>query len=259
MVLAFVSSKYNMNLAEEKNDIVANAVQLIEKYGNNLFFIKGTDKKLEDKRILSPIAIRDNSLSPYKYGLINNNFEVVVNPIYDVIVDDVLSNNQLIRVGKTVPVVYESSEDSDVGEIHLKERYGVVDTEGRTILDTIFDNIYFSDNFNLIIVSNGPTNMHQGAGLFERSGKEIIPVGSFYKIYGYNKGLARVIKKNKWGIINTEGKLLLPTVYDNIWSFERNDFDSIIVEKNGVKSHISITDIFSGKYINNNNPDDLPF
>lgn len=249
----------NLHNDKKSEEAFANAVSLIEEYGDNIAILHCVNKDLEDKRILIPIAIRKNECSPYKLGLIDKSYKIIVNPNFDVIADDVLYRNQLIRVGITVPVVYERSKVSGKDEIHLRERYGVIDTNGKSILETKFDDIYFSDGWNLIIVSNGPTNIIQGSGLFDRSGNNILPVGSYYKIYGFSKGLARVIKGGKWGIINSHGKLLLPTIYDNIWNFEGKDYNSIIVEKDGIQSKISFSDIKEGKIIPNRKTDSLPF
>ena len=54
--------------------------------------------------------------------------------------------------------------------------------------------------------------------------------------------------------------VIFPTIYNNIWNFDGKDYDSIIVEKDGVKSYIAISDIIRGKIIPNNKySDDLPF
>lgn len=251
-----IDDMFNDNISEA---VIANAASLIEDYGENIAILHGINKELEDKRILIPIAVRKDNYSPYKYGLIDKAYKIIVKPEFDVIADNVLYNKQLILVGKTVPVVYERSIGSNNGEIHLRERYGVIDTKGKTILEPKFDDIYFSENYNLIIVSNGPTNINQGSGLFDRSGKEILPIGSYHKIYGFYRGLARVIRGGKWGIINSYGKLLLPVIYDNIWNFDGKDYSSIIVEKDGIKSNIPLSDIVNGKYISNKYSNDLPF
>ena len=253
------SDKINFNdlLNDSKTyETIDNAVSLLEDYGDNCVILNSVDSKIEQSQILFPLAVRKDKFRPYKYGLIDKDYKIIAEPKYDVIVDNVFIHEQLIRVGKTVPVVYERPKTS----FQLMERYGVIDTHGNTILEPEFDDIYFADNFNLIVVSNGPTNTNQGAGLFDRFGKEILPMGTYYKIYGFYKGLVRVIKDGKWGIINSQGKLLLPTIYNNIWNFDGKDYDSIIVEKDGVKSYIAISDIIRGKIIPNYKySDDLPF
>lgn len=193
-------------------------------------------------------------------GLVNNQLEIVVEPKYDAIVDDVFSDKQLIRVGLTTPVVYGEDRD-DISTIHLRLRFGVIDTTGRTILKPIYDNISLEENYNLIVVENGPTSLIQGAGLFNRDGEVIIPIGKFHKIFGFNKGLARVISptdNNKWGIIDDKGRTVLPTEYDQIWKFEDKPVNSVRTVKDGKVIDYGFDELMSIAK-NNEYTDDLPF
>ena len=115
-----IDDMFNDNISEA---VIANAASLIEDYGENIAILHGINKELEDKRILIPIAVRKDNYSPYKYGLIDKAYKIIVKPEFDVIADNVLYNKQLIQVGKTVPVVYERSIGSNNGEIHLRERW----------------------------------------------------------------------------------------------------------------------------------------
>lgn len=248
------------------NDSVANrldnASDIISKYGDNIAFLSTCNNDIEKRRYLTPIAVRENRLSQYKYGLINDKLEIVVRPIYDTIVDDVFNAFQLIRVGITTPVIY--GDNSNVAAtVHLRQRFGVLDTTGKTILENKYDFISIQNNYKIIIVTNGPTSLIQGAGMYSNTGEEIIPIGNVRKIFDFHDGLglARFISNNnKWGIISVDGKILLPALYDNIWKFEEKDFDSAIVEKQNTQLKIPFSDIKQGKFINTiDSADDLPF
>lgn len=238
-----------------------NASDLISKYGDNLVFLKTANKQLEESRLLTPIAVREHFTQPYKMGLINEDLEIVIEPKYDTIADDVMQKNQLIRVGVTTPVIYGDGADS-ISTVHLRLRFGVVDTMGNTILEPKYDGISFEDNYSLIVITNGPTSMVQGAGLFNREGKEIVPIGKYHKIFGFSKGLARVVSannNNKWGIIDKNGKEILPAEYDQIWKFDEKDVDSVRTVKNGVTKDYGFEELLSGNSAEEYNADDLPF
>lgn len=237
-----------------------NASDLLSKYGDNLVFLRTANKKLEESRLLTPIAVREHFTQPYKMGLVNDEFEIVVEPKYDTIIDDVIQVKQLIRVGVMTPVIY--GEDKDVvSTIHLRLRFGVLDINGKTILKPIYDAISFEDNYNLIIVTNGPTSIVQGAGIFNREGKEIVPLGLYRKIFDFSKGLARVVSaydNNKWGIIDESGRVVLPTEYENIWRFEGKNVDSVRTVKNGVTIDYGFDELLSKGNVEYNS-EDLPF
>ena len=71
-----------------------NASDLISKYGDNLMFLRTANKQLEESRLLTPIAVREHFTQPYKMGLINDDLEIVIEPKYDTIVDDITQKNQ---------------------------------------------------------------------------------------------------------------------------------------------------------------------
>ena len=237
-----------------------NASDHITKYGDNLVFLRTTNKDLEERRLLTPIAVREHVLKPYKLGLINDELEIVVEPQYDTIVDDVLYDNQLIRVGITTVVIYDEDK-TGVSTTHLRQRFGVIDTTGRMIIAPKFDNISFEENYNLIVVENGPTSLLQGAGLFDREGKEILPLGAYRKIFDFSNGLARVVSStdnNKWGIIDDRGRTILPTEYDQVWKFDGKNVDSVRTVKNGIVIDYGFDELKS--MINRIDfSDDLPF
>lgn len=93
-------------------------------------------------------------------------------------------------------------------------------------------------------------------GVLDMEGNEIVPFGKYDWIDGFERGLARVrtpkvyAKKEgspkvfgKWGIINEKGEEVLPLEYDSVWNFLGKNYDTIIVEKNGITSKIRFVDL----------------
>ncbi len=108
-------------------------------------------------------------------------------------------------------------------------------------------------------------------GVYDSNGNVIVALGKYEWISQFWKGLARVyiwevVKKDntislddfnynngiridgndgvvyhyrkRWGIINDKGEEVVPPTYDSVWNFYNKDFDSIILEKNGMKYEV---------------------
>lgn len=72
-------------------------------------------------------------------------------------------------------------------------------------------------------------------------GKCVVPFGNYSWIEPFNYGVARVVRNQKWGIIDTSGKEVLPLEYDNIRSVESMNNNAIIeCYKDGKKQIINI-------------------
>ena len=113
--------------------------------------------------------------------------------------------------------------------------FGIEDTDGRTILPALYRLIKFSDTGNVITVQDNDYHY----ALFNKDGKEIVPVGKYSFICQVERGFTRVkIAKDEWGIIDQEGNEMLRNL-DEIWGFN-NAHDSFVVTKNGVRYTLSI-------------------
>ena len=112
-------------------------------------------------------------------------------------------------------------------------------------MDQEFDGILVSTYKDIITVHD----RGKGYAVYDREGHEIVPFGRYDWIDGFDMGLARVkIGKhtnaildsdNKWGIIDTQGNVVLPLEYNNIWNFYGKKRRNTKVEKNGVCEEIS--------------------
>lgn len=65
-------------------------------------------------------------------------------------------------------------------------------------------------------------------------GDFIQPKIGYQLISGFYKGFSRVKQNDKWGIVDTEGRIVVPIEYDNIWNFVgRYDRSTTRMERKG--------------------------
>lgn len=94
-------------------------------------------------------------------------------------------------------------------------------------------------------------------GVTDNQGNTIVPFGKYAWISGYDHGLARVksifgivrvdlqtgaAEEAKWGIIDEEGKEVLPVEYDEIWNFLGKGRSSTRVIKDGQSFNFNLVD-----------------
>lgn len=189
----------------------------------------------KEDRLLVPFITKSN-----KIGLLNRDGEVIVEPLYDTILDDCYSPNDLIRVGTLFPYGY--SQKSGGVSSYVRYKYKIVNSTGVFITDMEYDSIAISSDKRLITVQD----RQKGYAVYDVTGNEIVPFGKYAWIDGFDNGLCRVnawkmtndIDEKKWGIINTKGKEVLPLEYDNIWNFFGWNRSSTKVIKKGIEKQI---------------------
>ena len=234
----FEYGSYEYAKAYDDNETVT----IIDKKGKEyLPFGKYTSLSLPKSDL---IVFKEDTL---KYGVVDINDNIILEPIYDQI------------------------EIGDLGSIivTLNNKNGVFDSSGNIILDIVYDYIHqFKDSF---IVKKDDKD-----GLFNIEGKEIIPieyedVQIAHSIGKYDKEVFRVIntnekigffdnsgdqltdfiydefnagrdglipvrKDNKWGYIDMEGNIAIPFEFDYAYSFAEG---KSIVQINDEKKYIN--------------------
>ena len=117
-----------------------------------------------------------------------------------------------------------------------EHKWGLVDINGRTIVDPKYDNIYCAGNDRIAVC------IDEKWGYIDYKGKEITPLiyDEAYEFtdaeYCFGTPCAWVQKDGKWGTINTMGEIVIPFEYDNIDECK----GKIVVEKgeeSGVINH----------------------
>ena len=205
----------------EEGQFLANMAQLIE---DKVSFIVPANKYdvRYDERLLIPY------IKKRKIGFVNQNAEPIVEPKFDYVSLNVMKESDLVRVG--VRFSYRFARPNERVQTYDNIKWGLLDTSGNVIIDCEYIYIYESDDKELFSLKNHD----KGYCVVNRKGNVIVPYGKYSIIDGFTKGYARVKQNEKWGIIDTTGKVVVPIEYDSIWSFHnRKDLNSTRVIKRG--------------------------
>lgn len=157
---------------------------------------------------------------------------------------DCYSPTDLVKVA--VDDIFGFPKSNNQVRCYTSPLYGLMNYKGEIVLDTMYRRLELAIGCeNLATVQNKELKY----GVIDLNGNIIVPFGKYDYIDGFDKGFARVIVRKqtngqigpngKWGVIDEQGKEVLPAEYDNIWNFYGKDYDTIIVEKDKTSSHIS--------------------
>ena len=198
----------------------------------------------DDKRLLIPFT------SGEEIGFTNKDGIIVVKPQYSMYYGDCYDENDYI----TVAVDDINGFIRSGGKVTTYKRplYGLINSKGETIFEPAFYCLLPAiENKKLYTVQN---KKHQYAVL-NIDGIEVVPFGKYNWIDGFDNGLARVKignmtngQKNngdKWGLIDENGKEVLPIEYDEIWSFYGKKRFATKVVKDNVAQNIIFSEILN--------------
>ena len=168
----------------------------------------------EDKRFLVPFIHENTGL----IGFINRRGHVIIPHSYEHVYDDFYDKEDVVRVALA---------DSKGNLVRT-----IISANGKVLFKEIYKEIMMSVDRQRFVVEN----LKGQWAVVDREEKVIVPYGKYDWIDGFRNGFARV-KQGKitngktgegklWGIINTDGKEILPVVFPNIHSFadEFNDY-----------------------------------
>lgn len=188
----------------------------------NWYLMPSSDVDItKDNRALIPFMTPS-----HKMGMVNHKGEVVINPEYDTICNDIYKESDVIVVGKLHP--YGFVKKSGGVDSRVDYRYGVIDTQGNAVLELGFKYIFLGLGCDRITVVSD-----LGFCVYDTKGNIIVPCGRYQYIDGFDRGLARVKNNDKqWGIINVNGEEVLPLIYNDIWNFyNKNRLSTYVVSK----------------------------
>lgn len=178
-----------------------------------------------DTRLLIPFMTK-----LHKMGMMNHNGDVVIKPKYDIICNDIYTEDDVLKVGVLYPHAY-ARKNGDIAP-YVSYRYGILNSRGETIMDTQYKNILLGINSNCITVNN--------YYVYNKNG-EIVQLKQKYQwIDGFDNGLARVHSDKGWGIINENGDEVLPLEFSQIWNFYDKNRSYTKTIKQGVEQDICL-------------------
>ncbi len=168
----------------------------------------------EEKRLLIPFIHDYTGL----IGFVNKKGHVKIPHSYERVYDDFYHKEDVIRIA--------------LSDNEGKLVKTIISIDGKRLFKEYYKEIIMSVDRQRFVVlkSNGQW------AVLDREEFEIVPLGKYDWIDGFRKGFARVkqgkitngqTRKGKlWGIINTDGKEILPVAFPNIHSFvdELNDY-----------------------------------
>ena len=160
-----------------------------------------------------------------KYGYINHQGETVIPFIYDSVGNFHEGLAWARRDGQwgyinhrgetVIPFKYGCGFDFKNGLVRVIQggKWGVINTKGEEVIPLIYDDIWpgQSDDFIACYVNNK-------VSIFTTKFGNMTPVKYDSETRNYlDVGLMGVNIGNKWGCINTNGKEVIPLIFDDIW------------------------------------------
>lgn len=196
----------------------------------------------DDNRLLIPFTSGD------KIGFVNKEEVIVVKPQFTMYYGDCYDESDNIRVA--VDNLYGYPRSGGKVATYKRPMYGLINYKGETIFEPSFYSLLPAiGNKKLYTVQN---NNFEYAVL-NIDGTVVVPFGKYSWIDGFDNGLARVkIGKvtngqkdngNKWGLINENGKEVLPLEYDDIWTFYGKKRVTTKVIKGNVAQNVILSEI----------------
>ena len=196
----------------------------------------------DDNRLLIPFTSGD------KIGFVTKEGSIVVKPQFTMYYGDCYDESDNIRVA--VDNLYGYPRSGGKVATYKRPMYGLINYKGETIFEPSFYSLLPAiGNKKLYTVQN---NNFEYAVL-NIDGTIVVPFGKYSWIDGFDNGLARVkIGKvtngqkdngNKWGLINENGKEVLPLEYDDIWTFYGKKRVTTKVIKGNVAQNVILSEI----------------
>lgn len=208
----------------------------------------------DDNRLLIPFTSGD------KIGFVDKEGVIVVNPQYTMYYGDCYDESDNIKVA--IDHLYGFLRSGARVATYKRPMFGLINSKGETIFEPSFYSLVPAiGNKKLYTVQN---DNYQYAVL-SIDGNEIVPFGKYNWIDGFDNGLARVkigsttngLNANdcKWGLIDENGKEVLPVEYDNIWTFYGKNRATTRVEKENFAQNIVLAEILNPDKIKKSNND----
>lgn len=196
----------------------------------------------DDNRLLIPFTSGD------KIGFVDKEGEVVVKPQFTMYYGECYEENDNIRV--TVDDLYGFARSGGKVSTYKRPIYGLINSKGETIFEPSFYSLLPSIGEKKLYTVQ---NKDYKYAVLNIDGTEVVPFGKYSWIDGFDNGLARVTigsvtngqneNGNKWGLIDENGKEVLPLEYDSIWTFYGKQRVTTKVIKGNVAHNVILSEL----------------
>lgn len=162
-------------------------------------------------------------------GFFNKDGEVVVEPRFDRVLDDIRSEKDVVRVG--IYCTYGYNRASGTPSTYMRAKWGLLNSKGETLIEPEMREIRVSDDKRLLTIQNWTSRW----GVITVDGEEVVPFGSYGWMDAFDHGLCRVKRqtedgRNFWGIIDSDGKIVLPLDFTAVYGFSGKNRASTTIE-----------------------------
>ena len=161
-----------------------------------------------------------------KIGFIDKDENIIVEPQFDFVLDDFVDKYSLARVGIVDAVAYDRKTIQPTTS--LCKRFGLLKSNGEFLLPMEYEGLCINDVSCIITIRS----LQKGYAVIDWNGKEIVPFGKYNYIDGFDYGFARIKTgggrngligdDGLWGIINEDGKEVVPPKYKSIENFYKD-------------------------------------
>lgn len=105
--------------------------------------------------------------------------------------------------------------------VGIGDKYGYINKKGQFVGEMKYDRHYSNPEFYngfASVTTNG--NFVESWGIINKQGKEIVPTKyNQSSLGGFTEGFSGMEIGEKWGYIDENGKLVIPAKYDGVWGF----------------------------------------
>ena len=137
-----------------------------------------------------------------KLGLMTNDCKIIIQPSFNAILSYNYDNRTLIFEVKH-------------RENQMQRKEGVASFTGEILLEPKYDRILYYDAILFVVKLKGQY------GVVDKNGRVIVEFGKFDYIDSFVDGLARTKKDNCWGIIDAFGNIVVKNLFEDIWKLRK--------------------------------------
>ena len=105
--------------------------------------------------------------------------------------------------------------------VGIGDKYGYINKKGQFVGEMKYDRHYSNPEFYngfALVTTNG--NFVESWGIINKQGKEIVPTKyNQSSLGGFAEGFVGMEIGEKWGYIDENGKMVIPAKYDEVWGF----------------------------------------